>query len=77
MKAIFGSRKGKRSCGAAGKVVVFGILNRTCWTYTNVVNDTKTETSMPLIVTKIAPDNPVTSLNCGHATILYQSLPLK
>jgi len=37
-----GTRKGKRDRGAAGKVIVFGILKRHGKVYTVVVNDTKT-----------------------------------
>jgi transposase len=36
-----GTRKGKRGRGAAGNVVVFGILKRGGRVYTQVVNDTK------------------------------------
>lgn len=43
--------------GAAGKVVVFGILKRGGKVFTKVVNDTKTATLMPLITQKIAPDS--------------------
>lgn len=52
-----GIRKGKRGRGAAGKVAVFGILKRDGKVYTRVVGDTKTETLMPLITRKIAPDS--------------------
>ena len=52
-----GVRKGKRGRGAAGKVVVFGILKRGGKVFTKVVNDTKTATLMPLITRKIAPDS--------------------
>lgn len=52
-----GVRKGKRGRGAAGKVVVFGILKRGGKVFTKVVNDTKTETLLPLIARKIAPDS--------------------
>ena len=52
-----GVRKGKRGRGAAGKVVVFGILKRGGKVYTKVVNDTRTETLLPLITRKIAPDS--------------------
>ena len=45
-----GARKGKRGRGAAGKVAVFGILKRGGKVFTKVVNDTKTETLLPLIV---------------------------
>ncbi|MEI4557882.1 transposase, partial [Klebsiella pneumoniae] len=36
-----GARKGKRGRGAAGKVIVFGILKRGDRVYTKVVDDTK------------------------------------
>ena len=52
-----GVRKGKRGRGAAGKVVVFGILKRGGKVFTKVINDTKTETLLPLITRKIAPDS--------------------
>lgn len=54
-----GVRKGKRGRGAAGKVAVFGILKRGGKVYTKVVSDTKSETLMPLITRKIAPDSVV------------------
>ena len=54
-----GVRKGKRGRGAAGKVAVFGILKRGGKVYTQVVNDTKSATLMPLISRKIAPDSVV------------------
>jgi transposase len=54
-----GARKGKRGRGAAGKVVVFGILKRGGKVFTKVVNDTKAVTLMPLIVRKVAPDSVV------------------
>jgi len=54
-----GHRKGKRGRGAAGKVAVFGILKRKGKVYTVVVNDTKTQTLMPLISRKITPDSVV------------------
>jgi len=54
-----GARKGKRGRGAAGKVVVFGILKRGGKVFTKVVNDTKTVTLMPLITRKVAPDSVV------------------
>ena len=54
-----GARKGKRGRGAAGKVAVFGILKRGGKVYTKVVINTKTETLMPLITRKIAPDSVV------------------
>ena len=52
-----GVRKGKRGRGAAGKVAVFGILKRQGKVYTVVVNDTKTNTLLPVIKRKIMPDS--------------------
>jgi transposase len=50
-KSYFGGvRKGERGRGAAGKVVVFGILKRGGRVFAKVVIDTKTATLMPLIV---------------------------
>ena len=54
-----GRRKGKRGRGAAGKVPVFGILKRGGKVYTQVVDDTKTTTLMPIIRSKIRPDSVV------------------
>ncbi len=54
-----GVRKGKRGRGAGGKVAVFGILKRGGKVFTKVVNDTKTETLLPWITRKIAPDSVV------------------
>ena len=52
-----GVRKGKRGRGAAGKVVVFGILKRGGKVFTKVVANTKSETLKPLITRKVAPDS--------------------
>ena len=52
-----GARKGKRGRGAAGKVVVFGLLKRGGKVYTKVIQDTKTNTLMPIIRNKIAPES--------------------
>jgi len=54
-----GYRKGKRGRGAAGKMIVFGILKRGDCVYTKVVSDTKAKTLMPHIMKKIAPDSVV------------------
>jgi transposase len=54
-----GARKGKRGRGAAGKVIVFGILKRGDRVYTKVIADTKAKTLMPIIIRKIAPDSVV------------------
>ncbi len=50
-----GHRKGKRGRGEAGKVAVFGLLKRQGKVL--VVENTKTETLMPVIVRKINPDS--------------------
>ncbi len=52
-----GHRKGKRGRGAAGKVPVFGILKRNGNVFTQIVNDTKTETLLPIIRAQIEPDS--------------------
>lgn len=52
-----GSRKGKRGRGAAGKVIVFGLLKRHGKVYTIIVPDTKSITLMPVITKKITPDS--------------------
>ena len=54
-----GHRKGKRGRGAAGKMIVFGILKRGERVYTKVVDNTKSKTLMPIIIRKIAPDSVV------------------
>ena len=52
-----GRRKGRRGRGAAGKVVVFGILKRNGRVYTGVVGNAKSETLLPVIKKKIMPDS--------------------
>lgn len=54
-----GARKGKRGRGAAGKVVVFGLLKRGGKVYTHLILDTRTRTLMPIIQRKIIPDSVV------------------
>ena len=54
-----GHSKGKRGRGAAGKVIVFGILKRDDRVFTKVVADTKAHTLMPIILNKITPDSVV------------------
>jgi len=54
-----GRRKGRRGRGAAGKVIVFGLLKRGGKVYTVTVPDTKRDTLMPVIKEKIAPDSVV------------------
>ena len=51
-----GQRKGRRGRGAAGKVVVFGILKRNGRVYTVVMDDAKSDTLMTVIKQKIMPD---------------------
>lgn len=51
-----GYRKGKRGRGAA-KVAVFGILKRQGRVFTMVVDNTKSETLLPVITRKIKPDS--------------------
>ncbi|USZ15857.1 IS1595 family transposase [Moraxella sp. FZFQ2102] len=52
-----GMRKGKRGRGAGGKTAVFGLLKRNGKVYTAIVKDTKTDTLMPIISSKIKPDS--------------------
>ena len=52
-----GRRKGRCGRGAAGKVVVFGILKRNGRVYTVVVNNAKSDTLMPVIKQKIMSDS--------------------
>jgi len=52
-----GVRKGKRGRGAAGKVVVFGMLKRQGKVFTVVVENTKADTLLPVIARKIKPDS--------------------
>ena len=52
-----GHRKGRRGRGAAGKVVVFGILKRNGRVYTVVVDNAKSDILMPVIKQKIMPDS--------------------
>ena len=52
-----GHRKGKRGRGAAGKVVVFGILKRGGRVYTAVPPDLARATLMPILRRKVAPDS--------------------
>lgn len=52
-----GVRKGKRGRGAAGKVVVFGILKRGGRVYTVVPPDLKRSTLLPIIRRRVRPDS--------------------
>ena len=65
-----GRRKGKRGRGAAGKVIVFGILKRGGKVYTVTVPDTKRDTLLPVIKDKITPDSIVyTDGHTAYATL--------
>ena len=52
-----GRRKGRRGRGAAGKVIVFGILKRNGRVYTVVVDNARSETLLPVTKKKIMPDS--------------------
>ena len=52
-----GVRKGKRGCGAAGKIVVFGLLKRSGKVYTAIIPDARTETLMPIIEEQVGLDS--------------------
>lgn len=54
-----GHRKGKRGRGAAGKVVVFGLLKRGGRVYTAVPPDLKRATLLPIIRQRVEPDSVV------------------
>ena len=56
-----GKRKGKRGRGAAGKVIVFGLLKRGGKVYTVPVANVRRKTLMPVIRQKIRPDSVVYS----------------
>ena len=52
-----GRRKGPRGRGAAGKVPVFGLLNRNGKVYTRVVDDVSRKTLRQIIRTKVVPES--------------------
>ena len=56
-----GRRKGKRGRGAAGKVPVFGLLQRGGRVYTQVIPNAKRQTLMPIMEEMIVPDSIVYS----------------
>lgn len=59
-ESYFGGHcKGKRGRGAAGKVVVFGLLKRGGKVYTAVPSDLKRATLLPIIRQKVEPDSVV------------------
>ena len=50
-----GKRKGKRGRGAAGKVPVFGLLNRGGKVYAKIIPDASGATLIPIIKRKVIP----------------------
>ena len=52
-----GIRKGRRGRGAAGKIIVFGILKHGGKVHTQTVLDARAKTLMPVIWRKIRPDS--------------------
>jgi transposase len=58
-----GVRKGQRGRGAAGKVPVFGCLERKGKVYTQMIADVKEKTLIPIIRCKIRPDSIIYSDN--------------
>ncbi|MGC4033502.1 MAG: IS1595 family transposase [Tepidisphaeraceae bacterium] len=54
-----GVRKGKRGRGAAGKVVVFGLLKRGGKVYTAIIPDARSGTILPIIQERVRPDSVV------------------
>ncbi len=54
-----GVRKGKRGRGAAGKVLVFGLLKRAGKVYTTMPSDAKSDTLVGIIRERIRPDSVV------------------
>lgn len=65
-----GHRKGKRGRGAAGKVIVFGLLKRGGKVHTLIVPDTKTSTLEPIIRQSIKPDSIVYTDGCTSYDVL-------
>lgn len=56
-ESYFGAaRKGKRGKGGAGKVAVFGLLERGGKVYTVIVPDTERDTLSPILRAKVGPD---------------------
>ena len=56
-----GKRKGKRGRGAAGKIPVFGLLNRGGKVYAKIIPDAFGATLIPIIERKVIPDSIVYS----------------
>ena len=56
-----GRRKGRRGRGAAGKVPVFGLLNRGGKVYAKIIPDASSATLILIIKRKVVPDSIVYS----------------
>lgn len=67
-ESYFGSiLKGKRGRGAGGKTAIFGLLKRNGKVFVVMVKDTKTNTLMPIITSKIKLDSIVyTDSYCSY-----------
>ena len=52
-----GARKGKRGRGATGKVPVFGLLKRGGKVYTQMLDNVKRSTLLPIIRERVMPDS--------------------
>ena len=58
-ESYFGAKRirGKRGCGAAGKVAVSGLLKRNGKVYTVAIPNTQTATLLPIIREQVKPDS--------------------
>jgi transposase len=65
-----GHRKGKRGCGTAGKVPVFGLLKCGGKVYAKAIPGTKGKTLKAIIDTKVVPDSIVYSDTLSSYTVL-------
>ena len=65
-----GKRKGKRGRGAAGKVVVFGLLKRHGRVHAVMIPNARSQTLLPIIRQKIRPDSVVYSDSLGSYNVL-------
>ena len=70
-----GVRKGKRGRGAAGKIPVFGCLERKGKVYTQTISDVREKTLMPIIRSKAFAEKFYTLL-WGEIFTLHFSRPL-
>lgn len=61
-----GIRKGKRGRGAAGKVPVFGILKRGGRVYTQMIDDTSSQTLLKALKKRVLPDS-IVYTDCYHS----------